>query len=178
MSDQFVGEIRIFAGNFAPVGWALCNGQLLSISQNTALFSLLGTNYGGDGKSTFGLPDLQGRAPLFFGSGPGLSSYVQGEASGQANVSLTVGQIPAHTHSAQGTNAPGTANSPGGAVWATGNQQVRGGGPLYSAQPGTGAPMNPSVITLSGGGLPHNNWSPYLGVNFIIALQGIFPSRP
>lgn len=177
MSDQFVGEIRLFAGTFAPKGWAFCNGQLMSISQNTALFALLGTNYGGDGQTAFALPDLRGRAPLLFGSGPGLSTYVQGQAGGQTDVTLTVGQLPAHTHTAQGTNAPGTVNDPSGAVWAQGNQQVRGGGPLYSAQPGSGAAMNPAVIGISGGGQPHNNWSPYLGVNFIIALQGIFPPR-
>lgn len=177
MSDQFVGEIRIFAGNFAPIGWALCNGQLLSISQNTALFALLGTMYGGDGKVTFALPDLRNRSPLFFGQGPGLSPYSQGETGGQAAVALLVTEIPAHTHQAQASSTSGTQNTPNGAVWAVGDRQVRGGGPLYSTAPGPGVTMNATALSPTGGSQPHNNWSPFLGVTFIIALQGIFPPR-
>lgn len=177
MTDQFVGEIRIFTGNFAPKGWALCNGQLLSISQNTALFSLLGTMYGGNGTSNFALPDLRNRAPLFFGQGPGLSLHDQGETGGQATVTLLGSEIPAHTHQAQASNITGTQNTPGGAVWAVGDRQVRGGGPLYSTTPGALATMNGAALSPTGGSQPHNNWSPYLGVTFIIALQGIFPPR-
>src|SRR5215213_5859350 len=112
MADPYIGEIRMFAGNFAPRGWALCNGQLLSISQNTALFSLLGTMYGGNGQTTFALPDLRGRVPLHFGQGPGLSNYVEGEVGGTETVTLTTGEMPSHNHGANGNQAPGNSPSP------------------------------------------------------------------
>ena len=175
MSDQFVAEVRIFAGNFAPLGWAFCDGQILPISQNTALFSLLGTQYGGNGQTTFALPNLQGSAPLQAGQGPGLSSFVTGESGGAASITLLQSEMPAHSHAAQAlSGANGDQTSPAGNVWAKA-QYGRQGAPMYSA---TGAqPMSPSAISVSGGSQPHNNLMPYLTLNFIIALQGIFPPR-
>jgi microcystin-dependent protein len=175
MSDQFVGEIRLFGFNFPPQGWAFCNGQLLPISQNTALFSLLGTYYGGDGKSTFALPNLQGQAPLQPGQGPGLSLRDLGESGGQSSVTLLVSEIPAHTHVASGAVA-GDQLSPQNNVWGTarvGRQTDN----RYAASSGGGSLMNAQALALAGGGLPHNNMHPYLALNFCIALQGIFPPR-
>lgn len=165
--DQFVGEIRIFPGNFAPKGWAFCNGQLMPIAQNTALFSLLGTYYGGDGKSTFGLPNLQGSAPMFWGQGPGLSPHQIGETGGAATVTLNSTQIPAHNHTIQGTSDASQANPS--------NTVGLGSAGIYGPTPANTAMGN--AIGLAGGNLPHNNMQPYLGLNFIIALQGIFPPR-
>jgi len=178
MSDQFVGEIRIFGTNFAPTGWAFCDGQLLSISQNTALFSLLGTTYGGDGKSTFALPDLQGRAPMHPSQGPGLSLHDLGEVGGSETVTLLESEIPAHAHVLRATNDPGSAAAPNlgsGGLAATG----RGRPEAYVAAPfGTTVAMGPAVAGHTGGDMPHNNMQPYLTMNFCIALQGIFPARP
>jgi len=174
--DPFVAEIRMFAGNFAPSGWAFCNGQILSISQNTALFALLGTTYGGNGQSNFALPDLQAQSPIGPGQGPGLSNYFLGEQSGVENVTLLTTEIPLHTHGApQATSAGGTSTSPLGNTWA-----ASGGGrtppPLYATgTPNT--PMNPAAIGVAGGGQPHQNRQPYLAVSFIIALRGVFPPR-
>ena len=176
MSDQFVGEIRLFGFNFAPTGWALCNGQLLPISQNTALFSLLGTNYGGDGHSNFGLPNLQGSAPLQQGQGAGLSFYDLGEIGGASSVALLTTQIPSHTHAPGCLNGAGTLTTPAGNVWASakvGKQAEN----RYTATPGTGALMAAQMLAPVGGGQPHNNLPPYLVLNFCIALQGIFPPR-
>lgn len=171
MADQFVAEIRIFTGNFAPRGWAFCNGQLLPISQNTALFSLLGTMYGGDGKSTFGLPNLQGRSPMFWGQGPGLSLYDQGQTDGSETVTLLESEMPAHRHTigvvsdlATSSGIPGAQNSLAIATI-----------PTYNAAANTA--MSPTELSVTGGSLPHNNLQPYLALNFIIALQGIFPPR-
>jgi microcystin-dependent protein len=173
MTDQFIGEIRMFAGNFAPTGWALCNGQLMPISQNTALFSLLGTMYGGDGKSTYALPNLQGNVPLNSGAGAGLSERFQGETGGASDVTLLQAETPAHSHTALGAASSGPT-SPQNATWGT--QAGRTPPPLYSsAAPNVN--MNPLALGLSGGNLPHNNMQPYLVVTFIIALQGIFPPR-
>jgi len=178
MSDQFVAEIRIFAGNFAPNGWALCNGQLLPISQNTALFSLLGTNYGGDGKSSFGLPNLQGSAPLHAGQsqGPGLSQRLVGETGGEPNVTLLQTEMPAHTHNVNAKTTGGDVNSPAtaGAVWAKAHT---GKTPINSYNNTGNAQMSPLALGLAGGSQPHNNMPPYLGLTFIIALQGVFPPR-
>ncbi len=173
MSDPFVAEIRIFAGNFAPTGWALCNGQLLPISQNTALFSLLGTMYGGDGKSTFALPDLQGRAPMFWGQGPGLSLRFQGEEGGSSTVTLLQSEMPAHTHNLQGTTSLASGRVP------TDNPLARSrNGLAYQSNVNTGVvQMAPEVVGVAGNSVPHNNMQPYLGLTFIIALQGIFPPR-
>jgi microcystin-dependent protein len=174
MSDQFVAEIRIFAGNFAPTGWALCNGQLMPISQNTALFSLLGTTYGGDGKSTFALPNLQGAAPLQAGQGPGLSLYDLGESIGSPSVTLLQTEMPAHNHGALAVAAVG-ASDPTNNAWASG---AKGFGNVYSPSvQASNVQMAPTCLSISGSSLPHNNMMPYLGLTFIIALQGIFPPR-
>jgi microcystin-dependent protein len=170
MATPFIGEIRMFGGNFAPVGWAFCDGQLLAISQNDALFALIGTTYGGDGQTTFGLPDLRGRIPVHQGQGPGLSNYSLGEISGSENVTLTAQQIPAHTHAAQGQSATGNQAAPGGGVWAASAQNQ------FSAN-APGAAMSNAAIGPAGGSQPHDNMAPYQVVNFIIALEGIFPSR-
>jgi microcystin-dependent protein len=174
MSNPFVAEIRIFAGNFAPTGWATCDGQLLPISQNTALFSLLGTTYGGDGKSTFALPNLQGSAPLQQGQGPGLSLRDQGEIGGEQNVTLLQTEMPAHIHTAvaaAGTGQPDPTNN----AWASG---AKGFGSIYSPSvQASNVEMNPFALSITGGNLPHNNMMPYLCLTFIIALQGVFPPR-
>jgi microcystin-dependent protein len=177
MADQFVAEIRMFAGNFAPTGWALCDGQLMPISQNTALFSLLGTYYGGDGKSTFALPDLQGRSPLAWGDGPGLTSYGVGEPIGQETVSLTTNEMPAHGHTITGVGPAvlGTTGNPSAAAWAT-SRVGRTTEQLYSTSAGT-RPMSPAALSPTGASAPHDNMPPYLTLTFIIALQGIFPPR-
>jgi microcystin-dependent protein len=169
MSDPFVAEIRMFAGNFAPVGWAMCNGQLLPISQNTALFSLLGTAYGGDGKSTFGLPNLQGNSPMHQGQGVGLSQRFIGEMSGSDSVTLIESEMPLHNHQAKGGVALANSNSPVNNSW--------GGAPQLPYNNASDGFMNPQALSISGGSLPHNNMMPYLVVTFIIALQGIFPPR-
>jgi microcystin-dependent protein len=176
MANPFLAEIRIFAGNFAPTGWALCNGQLMPISQNTALFSLLGTTYGGDGRSTFALPNLQGSVPLGAGQGPGLSLRDLGEIGGEPAVTLLNSEMPAHAHSAQASTSGGT-NSPAGAAW---GESKLGKTPLnvYAASnANSNVPMSPQALTITGGGLPHNNMPPYLCLTFIIALQGVFPAR-
>jgi microcystin-dependent protein len=174
MADQFVAEIRMFAGNFAPVGWAFCNGQIMPISQNTALFSLLGTNYGGNGVSNFALPNLQGVAPIQQGQGPGLSPRVIGEAGGSPTVTLLATELPAHTHAAHAVAGGADATNPAGELWA--NQAGRTPPPAYASSANTA--MSQAALATAGGGQPHNNMPPYLAVNFIIALQGIFPSRP
>jgi microcystin-dependent protein len=170
--EPFLGEIRMFAGNFAPFRWALCNGQLLTISQNTALFSLLGTFYGGDGKTTFALPNLQGNVPVHVGQGPGLSPYVQGQTGGTPAVTLLQTEMPGHNHPVDCGSQPADQPSPGGFVWAM--------EPTGLVNPYTsGAPNVPmaNLMGNAGGNQPHNNLMPFLVVNFIIALQGIFPSR-
>jgi microcystin-dependent protein len=174
MSDQFVAEIRIFAGNFAPTGWALCNGQLMPISQNTALFSLLGTTYGGDGKSNFALPNLQGSAPMQQGQGPGLSLRDLGEVGGEQNVTLLSTEMPAHSHTAQ-AGATSDQATPANNAWGSGQ---KGFGNVYAAfNAPTNTNMSPAALSITGGNLPHNNMMPYLCLTFIIALQGIFPPR-
>jgi microcystin-dependent protein len=176
--NPFVAEIRMFAGNFAPKGWALCNGQLMPISQNTALFSLLGTTYGGDGKSTFGLPNLQGSAPMHPGQGPGLTDRFLGEESGEATVTLLTTEIASHQHSLQGSTAAATATDPTGNVYARAQHGGPTIGPAWAYT--TAAPdanLNVTAIGLTGGDQPHNNMMPYLTLTFIIALQGVFPAR-
>lgn len=174
MADAFIGEIRPFPFNFAPVGWASCNGQLLSIAQNTALFSLLGTTYGGNGTSNFALPNLQGSAALSFGNGPGLTPRVEGEAGGESAVTLLTQQLPAHTHVPQGVadnTAP--AYGPAGTVWATDVSGDDAYGPAASAN----VNLNAGALAVTGGSQPHNNVQPYLVINYCIALQGIYPAR-
>jgi len=173
MADPFVAEIRIFPFNFAPRGWAFCNGQLMPISQNTALFSLLGTYYGGDGKSTFALPDLQGSAPLHTGQGQGLSEYFLGQVGGSENVTLLQSEIPFHTHGLRANSSPGNRTAP------SGNSIGRASGATpYIATGGGTTTMNVQALGIAGGSLPHNNMQPYLTLSFCIALQGIFPPRP
>lgn len=174
MADPFVAEIRIFAGNFAPTGWALCNGQILPISQNTALFSLLGTTYGGDGRSNFALPNLQGSAPLQQGQGPGLSLRDLGETGGEQTVTLLQTEMPAHAHGVQAFSGGGVVNNPTNAALATAHA---GKSPVKIYNDTGGAQMSPSALSIAGGNLPHNNMAPFLGLTFIIALQGVFPAR-
>jgi microcystin-dependent protein len=175
MSNPFVAEIRIFAGNFAPTGWALCDGQLLPISQNTALFSLLGTTYGGNGTSNFALPNLQGSAPMSSGQGPGLTNRFLGESGGSQTVTLITTEIPTHTHTPQAfSTSKADQTSPAGHVWSkaqSGRQPL----PMYSATPG--APMYAQALQPTGNDQPHNNMMPFETLTFIIALQGIFPPR-
>lgn len=173
MADPFVAEIRIFGFNFAPTGWATCDGQLLPISQNTALFSLLGTTYGGDGKSTFALPNLQGGAPMHPGQGPGLSLHDLGESGGSDTVTLLVSEMPIHPHTLMATPSP--SESPD----AAGNSIGRGIGvnPYQTNANANVVGMSPNALAPAGGSLPHNNMMPYLTLTFCIALQGVFPPR-
>lgn len=173
MADPFVAEIRIFPFNFAPKGWAWCDGQLLPISQNTALFSLLGTTYGGDGKSTFALPDLQGRAPMHPGQGPGLSLHDLGETGGSETVTLLESEIPAHSHPLMSLPASANRTNPENNTLARSSA-----GTPYAAPGGALVFMAPESLTPAGGDQPHNNMQPYLTFYFCIALQGVFPQRP
>ncbi len=175
MSDQFVAEIRIFPFHFAPTGWAQCNGQLLPISQNTALFSLLGTFYGGDGKSTFALPDLQDAAALFWGQGSGLSLYDLGQTGGSQTVTLLVSELPAHTHTVMAGTAGGQA-TPTGLVWGT-SSATKAAANFYAPAAPSPVNMNPGALAIAGSSFPHNNMPPYLTLNYCIALQGVFPPR-
>jgi microcystin-dependent protein len=169
MATPYVGEIRQFAGNFAPVGWAFCNGQLMSIAQNDVLFALIGTIYGGDGQSTFALPNLQGRVPIHQGTFLG-TPYVLGQLGGTETVTLITGQIPAHTHTPLSA-ASGTSPSPTGNVWAT----TGNGSQVYGPAPGSIA-LNTKTIGNTGGSLPHENRMPYVAVSYIISFYGVFPS--
>lgn len=172
MSEPFIAEIRIFAGNFAPRSWAFCNGQLLPISQNTALFSLIGTTYGGDGRSTTALPNMEGRAPMHPGRGPGLTSRRLGQRGGTEMVSVNESQIPSHTHFVGASSERGDLFSP------QNNHMARSsGGTVYKSAATNMEPLNDRTLDTSGGSQPHNNMQPFLTMNFIIALQGLYPSR-
>lgn len=172
MANPFVAEIRIFPFNFAPKGWAFCDGQLLPISQNTALFSLLGTTYGGDGKSNFALPNMQGDAPMHPGQGPGLSLHDLGETGGSDTVTLLESEMPAHTHGLMASSTKGTKSLP------SGNSLARTAGATpYIAPGGPEVTMADVSIAPAGGDQPHNNMQPYLTLNFCIAMQGVFPPR-
>jgi microcystin-dependent protein len=176
MSNPFVAEIRMFGFNYAPPGWAMCDGQFMPISQNTPLFSLLGTTYGGDGKSIFGLPNLQGACPLQPGEGHGLSLYELGESGGESSVTLLESEIPAHNHNIAVRDLPPPAIEPSPApteVMARSN----GGSAYTEPAPTSLHALSASALGSTGGGLPHNNLMPYLVVNFCIALQGVFPAR-
>jgi microcystin-dependent protein len=175
--DAFIAEIRVFGCNFAPKNWAQCNGQLLPIASNTALFSLIGIYYGGNGTTTFALPNLQGQAIIGQGQGPGLSMYSIGEITGTANVSLIGNQLPPHNHPVNCYNDGGSANGPGANVLATSGTDGRGN-VIYSATAGIPVAMNPAQIAPAGNGVPHNNMSPYVAMNYCIALQGVYPQRP
>ena len=172
MSEPFVGEVRMFAGNFAPRSWAYCDGQLLSVSQNDALFSLLGTIYGGDGRTTFGLPDLRGRIPLHAGSGPGMSSRKIGAKGGAEKVTLSLNQLPSHNHSARALGKPGDSGNPHNRHWA-----ATSGSPDYYTSDPPGVNMDNNAISTVGGSQSHNNIMPFLCIHFIIALFGVYPSR-
>lgn len=172
--EPFVGEICMFPFNFVPKGWAACNGQLLPLSQNTVLFSLLGTTYGGDGKSTFALPDLQGMVPIQSGQGPGLSLYDLGQTGGSETVTLLQSEIPAHSHTLQYGSTAGTQESPVGQIWK--DTAGRRGGSAYTS-PGNAVMMSNEALKTTGGNSPHNNMQPYLTLHFCIALQGVFPPR-
>ena len=169
MGTPYLSEIRLISFNFAPKGWAFCNGQLLPINQNQALFSLLGTTYGGNGQTDFALPNLQGRTILHFGPDSSGHSYALGQSAGEANVALTLAQMPAHSHAAQGISIQAYSFPAAGRTWAESPSNP------YSSNANT--VMNPSSLSQVGGNQPHNNMPPYLTLNFIIALAGIFPSR-
>ncbi|HEX6293193.1 MAG TPA: tail fiber protein [Herpetosiphonaceae bacterium] len=180
--EGYIAEIRLFAGNFAPRGWAFCNGQILSIAQNTALFALLGTTYGGNGQTTFALPDLRGRVAVSPGQGPGLPAVNLGQMSGEPTHTLIITEMPAHNHTTQVTNhafdegfgGGGNSSVPTNNYWSS----VASGAPYNTT---TNTAMNPGavqvVVGVAGGSQPHNNMQPYLGVNYIICMEGIFPSR-
>jgi microcystin-dependent protein len=171
--EAYLGSITMFAGNFAPRGWAMCEGQILSIAQNTALFSLLGTTYGGNGQTTFALPDLRGRVPVHPGQGPGLPNVALGESAGSPTVTLTTSQMPMHNHSVA-ANESATTTDPRGGVPAN---DARGTPVSIYANQSDGTLMNPQMIGLAGGNQPFSIEQPYLGINFIICMEGIYPSR-
>ena len=173
MSEPFVGQLKMFAGNFAPRGWALCDGQLLAVSQNEALFSLLGTIYGGDGRTTFGLPDLRSRIPIHQGQGPGLSSRKLGSKAGTEKETITINTLPSHSHGLMANTAVGTDTSPTGLMLAQSTV------PVYRANPPAASfsDMEANAISALGGSQSHTNLMPTLCINFIIALFGVFPSR-
>jgi microcystin-dependent protein len=178
--DPFVAEIRIFPFNFPPKGWAFCDGQILPLSQNTALFSLLGTTYGGDGKSNFALPNLQGNVPMFYMQGPGLSLYDIGETGGAANVTLLDSEMPSHNHNVHATTVQGTSADPNNNLLCEGHYNAQGNnGPLayYSGATNPPVQMGFNMIGPAGNSFPHNNMMPYLTLNFCIALQGVYPPR-
>lgn len=172
MSEPFIAEIKIFAGNFAPRSYAFCDGQLLPISQNTALFSLIGTTYGGDGRTTTALPNLQGRAPMHAGRGPGLSSRKLGQKSGAETVTLSELQMPNHNHTVEARPSSASTSTPTNNFFAN-----LTGANMYSSSTSSMVNMQAGLLQNAGGGQPHNNMQPFLAMNFIIALQGIYPSR-
>jgi microcystin-dependent protein len=171
MANQYIGEIRMFAGTFAPAGWAMCNGATMSISENSALYNLLGTTYGGDGVQTFNVPDLQCRVPVNQGQGSGLSNYVLGQKAGVETVALTTAQLPAHSHTVVGSSSAAGSGNPAGATWGTNNAK--------SFAPGTSAnaAMNPGSVRMTGNNVPHDNMLPFVVLTFIISLTGIYPSQ-
>lgn len=177
MSNPFLGEIRLVPYAFSPVGWSFAAGQLLPISQNTALFSLMGTTYGGNGKSNFAIPDLQGNVAIGSGQGPGLSFYDLGQQAGSQTITLLQTEMPSHNHTMNSSAATSDVNSPGGNSLSKPKSTV---GNMYGTpptNPGQPPQLNPGVVSISGGNLPHNNMMPFLGLNWIIAFQGVFPAR-
>lgn len=173
--ESYIGDIRLFAGNFAPRGWMFCNGAVLSISQYDTLFALIGTTYGGDGQSTFALPDLRGRLPMGQGTGPGLSQRVIGQALGSENVILLAPQMPQHTHTLNATAAAATSPQAAGKLFAQPSaDKCYGPPPSTAPQP---QPLAGSAVSTAGGGQPHNNIMPSMAINYIIAVEGVFPSH-
>lgn len=172
MSEPFLAEIKIFAGNFAPRGYAFCDGQLLPIAQNTALFSLMGTTYGGDGRTNFGIPNLKDRAPIHAGRGPGLTQRRLGYVGGADSVTLNLSQIPSHSHQPRASSEENNQTSPATHAWGTGN-----GNSLYRQLAAQNMNLNPGAIAPVGGNQRHNNMQPYLTLSFIIAIVGLYPSR-
>jgi microcystin-dependent protein len=180
MADAYLGEIRIFAGNFAPNGWALCNGALLPIAQNTALFSILGTQYGGNGQTNFALPNLSGSAAMSQGSGQGLTARAVGESVGTQSVTLDTNEMPAHNHVPNAVTSVAADTSPANDFWAVAPAE---GKPPHHVTPNlytstVNAPMSPVALSVTGGSQPHNNMQPYLAMNFIICMNGEYPQRP
>nr|WP_314845273.1 tail fiber protein [uncultured Microbacterium sp.] len=175
MTEPFVGEIRTVGFSYAPLNWAMCNGQLLPISQNTALFAILGTNYGGDGRATFALPNLNGAFAIGRGRGPGLTERYVGEIGGARSVTLTQNEMPSHAHQANAVPAPGTSGDPQGRRWA---QSRYGRAARETYAPTRDTSLAPDALAPAGGSLPHNNMPPYVGMYFVIALNGVFPPRP
>jgi len=177
--EAFIGQLKVVAFNFAPNGWALCTGQLMSISQNTALFALLGVNFGGDGRVTFGLPNLQGNIPVGVGTGPGLSSYELGEQGGAATVTLNTTEMPAHTHNLMAAVGRGVNSNAQSALGnSIGPTQGAAAGTPYLPAATLNVAMSPGAVLPAGSSQPHKNMMPYVALNFIISLGGIFPQRP
>jgi microcystin-dependent protein len=166
MAQPYVGEIRLFAGNFAPAGWMFCEGQIISIAENETLFTLIGTTYGGDGEATFALPNMQGRVPVHQGNG-----FIQAETGGAEEVTLTVNQIPVHTHPLLGSTSTGSTSAPAGKLLAKSTSKA-----IYKTS-GTAATMSPQAVSSVGGSQPHTNFQPYVCINYIISLFGIYPSQ-
>jgi microcystin-dependent protein len=175
--EPYLGQIMIFGGNFNPRGWQMCNGQLMSIAQNSALFAILGTTYGGDGVTTFALPNLQSRIPLHWGTGPGLSNYQIGEVTGTENVTLTQGQMPAHTHMVRAVSATGNQSSPSNCYLASGTDAISGDTLSNYSDATPDVTMNAGELTPAGSNIPFSVIQPVLAITFIIATEGIFPSR-
>lgn len=178
--DPYIGEIRLFAGNYAPVDWALCNGQLLNISSNTVLFSIIGNRFGGDGVTRFALPNLNGRAPLGMGQGTGLTNHTLGTSDGTATVTLVQNEMPIHSHAPSAYAGNGNSNSPAGGEWAQyvdTSTRPPTAAMLYSDGSSGVVQMNPLALGIAGSSMPHNNMQPYLAMNFIICLSGIFPPK-
>jgi microcystin-dependent protein len=174
MSGPFIGQIAAVGFNFAPVGWALCNGALLSITENPVLYTLIGAKYGGDGVQTFALPDLQGRVPVHQGTGPGLSNYAFGKSGGVEGVTLSAAQMPAHTHAMMASTQAGTTNTPGGTL-ALGTAETPI--PIYASAGSSPTTLAPAAVAMAGSSAPHDNLQPYVGITYIIALEGIYPSQ-
>jgi len=177
MGQPYVGEIRMFAGNFPPVGWMFCQGATLPISENDVLFQLIGTTYGGDGESTFNLPNLASRVPLHMGTGPDGTTYQIGEMAGTEQETLTIQQIPSHTHPALGSGNAGTSNLPTDRVFASPGVTAPVSSPAVYGNDAPFSPLHPSSVTPTGGSQPHENTQPFLCINFIISLFGVFPSQ-
>lgn len=175
--DPYVGEIRIFTGTFAPRDWADCNGQIMSVQQNPALFSVIGAIYGGDGRTTFALPNLNGRVPMHQGAGPGLTPRQVGEQGGEAAVTLLTTEMPNHDHVAQALDNQGTLSDPTGAVWTKTPKLTRPAVDTKGFSPTPDVPMSPLALSVAGGSQPHNNMQPFLAVRFIIALEGVYPIK-